>query len=343
MHMLQSKHLLDAGSPRLALQPHCWGRRSIYILDVDEGWTRREWGEDWRMIERNVCMWIWEREVDAHAEGGVSHQAVPSALLSLVLSSLTTVRRYSCNHFIAFDVNQLIALIAARNILSLNATGIVFRQKRALTVSPLTPGGEGAFLEKNKDWCVIPQHLLRRGNAQKVVGGEGGEGAPGRGVWSGLVVERLRLGEGGTWLCRLFGHRSCYCNVGCVSFRHSPAFLRHEPRRKSLLLHPQLLCKSSFFCLWFLIVMAALSKPLHNNLPCVACQPVRGGWGGRCVGPRTWMLQLLVNNQKWHHIRLWSSSCVMIKDTWLITLFGIELPVCWLEGRRKNVCQDCGI
>lgn len=30
--------------------------------------------------------------------------------------------------------------------------------------------------------------------------------------------------------------------------------------------------------------MGVLSKALLNTLPCVARQPVRGGWGGGCVG-----------------------------------------------------------
>ena len=44
-----------------------------YLLgDVGEGWTRREWGRSARWEGdrgRNVSMWMWEREVDAHVEG----------------------------------------------------------------------------------------------------------------------------------------------------------------------------------------------------------------------------------------------------------------------------------
>lgn len=108
-----------------------------------------------------------------------------------------------------------------------------------------TLGGEGwAFLNESWNWRVVPQHLLRRGDVQKVVGGKGAAG--GR-VRSRQGVERLRLGE--EWLCRLLMHRSCCCSIGCVSFRHSPASPRHEPRRKGVLLHAQLLCKSTGFYL----------------------------------------------------------------------------------------------
>lgn len=118
-------------------------------------------------------------------------------------------------------------------------------QTPACPLSPLWEqwGGWGWFLNESRHWRVVPQHLLRRGNVQKV----GGAGAAGRGYRSGRGVERLRLGE--EWLCRLLVHWSCCCSLGCVSFRHSPASPRHEPRRKGVLLHAQLLCKSTSFYL----------------------------------------------------------------------------------------------
>lgn len=65
-------------------------------------------------------------------------------------------------------------------------------------------------------------------------------------------------GSGEEWLCRLLVLWSCCSSVGCVSFRHSPAFPRHEPRSKGVLLHAQLLCKC-FICFRWVCFRALLS------------------------------------------------------------------------------------
>lgn len=72
-------------------------------------------------------------------------------------------------------------------------------------------------------------------------------GVAGRGFWSGRGVGSLGLRA--EWLCRLLVLWLC-----CVSLRHSPASPRHEPRRKGVLLHAQLLRKSAglYFPFYFL-------------------------------------------------------------------------------------------
>lgn len=57
-----------------------------------------------------------------------------------------------------------------------------------------TLGGEGgAFLNESWNWRVVPQHLLRRGDVQKVVGGGKGRQEEGFGAdegWRGSGWEK---------------------------------------------------------------------------------------------------------------------------------------------------------
>lgn len=123
---------------------------------------------------------------------------------------LLQMGRYVCKHFITFPfflaLNQLITWTAAP-VWTILPPSAVQQGPPSDTSVPTLPavGGEGgAFLNESWDWRVVPRRLLRRGNVQKVLGGEG---VAGRGVRGGRGLKRLRLG--GEWLCRLLEPRSC--------------------------------------------------------------------------------------------------------------------------------------
>ncbi len=188
------------------------------------------------------------------------------------------LRRSSCGLLLLFLIfmDYLPALSSATG-------AVLFTHQRALSPHCGCAGGVGWVPEWEPGLaccCTAPLEKQERPEVWR----ERGSGQRGL-EWTG-EVERLRLGE--EWLCRLLVHLSCCCSTGCVSFRHSPAPPRHEPRRKGVLLHAQLLCKSTGFYsgvrfyLWVQFVMGVYPSPCFSNSPaCVhAGHSVgNGGWG----------------------------------------------------------------
>lgn len=130
---------------------------------------------------------------------------------------------------------------------------------------------------------ALSHKTFREGtNEQKLVGGGWEVGWKAEGIEANEGWRGLR-----EWLCRLLVLWSCCCSVGCVSFRHSPASPRHEPRRKGVLLHAQLLCKS---------VICDVSKALPSlpRLP-VSTPPWGFFWRGGVID--TWVLQFFNRNK----------------------------------------------
>lgn len=215
-------------------------------------------------------------------------QFPPSSFLSCSLF-LLQMGRYICKHFITFALssalNQLIAWTAAlvRTILPLSAVQQGPSSDASVLTLP-TIGGEG-----RRSWMRAGTGVCSHGTSW-----EGrtckrwwGVGVAGRRVCGGRGLKRLRLGE--EWLCRLLEHRSCCCSIGCVSFRHSPAPPRHEPRRKGVLLHAQLLCKSTGFYLgvpfcWWVWFAMGLLRWCIKALPNCLCVPVVQSVGDGVVG-----------------------------------------------------------
>lgn len=151
-------------------------------------------------------------EVDAHAEGGAQHQAVPSVFLSLLFSLLTVSpdpHRWAhlqsfqlfcfcltCNS--ADPLDCCASLYCFSNfflwtiiLFASSATGAVFRHQRAPLSGSGGGVGWGGILTQSQGCCVVPQNLQIRGKPAKTAGWVG-SGVAGRGGRSKRRVERLR-------------------------------------------------------------------------------------------------------------------------------------------------------
>lgn len=231
-------------------------------------------------------------------------QFPPSSFLSCFLFSqfpLIHIAGHICSHFnsSAFVslVTQLIHWTAAPLctvfpiflwtiiLFASSATGAVFRHERAPLSGSGGGVGWGGILTQSQGCCVVPQNLEIRGKPAKAAGGwEAGWQA------EGVEANEGWRGSGEEWLCRLLVLWSCCSSVGCVSFRHSPAFPRHEPRSKGVLLHAQLLCKC-FICFRWVCFRALLSL---SHPPVCFCLLSRQWRVGVLLDTRA--LQLLSNS-----------------------------------------------
>lgn len=275
-----------------------------YLLgDVGEGWTRREWGRSVRWegdSGRNVSMWMWEREVDAHAEGwslasGSSlclpfSPALPSRSFPHPFATVGKVHLQSLHHF-CFLLNTNSA-DHADCCSCLHLYGL-FRLSRqcnrgslqtpACSLIPLWErwGGWGGFLNESRDWRVVPQHLLRRGGRAK--GGRAAEElqAEGFGVDEGW--------RGSGWEKNGYAGSSCSGRAAALQAAcHSGTALplldmslagRVSCSMLNCFVSPQAFILDVRFCLRAWFVMGVYESPPQLACLCVPAGLSEGGWG----------------------------------------------------------------